>query len=129
MCGEHRTDQHKLKGMSIEAPFQMRSRGVELKLHLGVAPPDIDPGLVRNIVKARTCLAMIIEGKTFADIAETEGTSKRRIQAVFELALLTPEVLGAIAKGEQPAGLMSDNLFKTGFSAVWSEQHEQFAEF
>ncbi len=114
--------------LSIEAPFQMRRRGVELKLHLGVAPPETDPVLVRNIVKARNWLAMIIKGKTFAEIAETEGTSKRRIQAVVELALLSPDVFGAIETGEQPAGLTSDYLIKTSFSAIWSEQREQFAE-
>jgi site-specific DNA recombinase len=114
--------------LTIEAPFQMRRRGVELKLHLGAAPPEIDPVLIRNIVKARNWLAMIIEGKTFTEIAETEGSSKRRVQAVVELALLSPDVLGAIATGEQPVGLTSDYLIKTGFSSVWSEQHEQFAE-
>lgn len=114
--------------LSIEAQFQMRRRGVELKLHLGVAPPETDPVLIQNIVKARNWLAKIIEGKSFADIAETEDTSKRRIQAVVELALLSPDVLGAIVKGEQPVGLTSDYLIKTGFSVIWSEQHEQFAK-
>ena len=115
-------------GLSIEAPFQMRRRGVELKLHLGDAPPEVDRTLVQNIVKARRWLAMIVEGKTFAEIAEAEGTSKRRIQDVVDLAMLAPDVLDAIASGEQPEGPTTDYLIKTGFPADWCEQRKQFAE-
>lgn len=114
-------------GLTIEAPFRTRRRGVELKLHLGDAPPEIDQTLIRNIVKARRWLAMIIDGKTFAEIAQAEGTSKRRVQDIVDLAMLAPELLDAIAKGEQPAGLTSDYLIKTGFPAIWSEQRLQFA--
>lgn len=115
------------KALTIEAPFQMRRRGVELKLHLGVAPVEIDQPLIRNIVKARTWLTMILDGQTFTKIAETDGTSTRRIQAVIELAVLAPDILDSIAAGDQPVGLTSDYLIKTGFSAVWAEQQEQFA--
>ncbi len=112
----------------IETPFQMRRRGVELKLHLGVAPPAIDPVLVQNIVKAKDWLALIIDGKTFAEIANDAGTSKRRIQSVVELALLVPDILTKVAAGEQPDALTSDYLIKTGFSAIWAEQQDQFAK-
>ena len=43
--------------LTINAPFQMRRRGVELKLHLGVAPPEIDKTLVSNIVKGQRWLS------------------------------------------------------------------------
>lgn len=49
------------------------------------------------------------------------------IEAVDDLATLAPEVLNAIAKGEQPEGITSDYLIKTGFPAIWSEQRQQFA--
>jgi len=113
--------------LTIEAPFRTRRRGVELKLHLGDAPPEIDRTLIRNIVKARHWLAMIIVGKTFAEIARVEGTSKRRVQDLVDLAMLAPELLDAIANGEQPEGLTSDYLIKTGFPAIWSEQFQKFA--
>ena len=70
---------------------------------------------------------MIIDGKTFAEIAQAEGTSKRRVQDIIDLATLAPGVLDAIAKGEQAAGLTSDYLIKTGFPVIWSEQRQQFA--
>ena len=113
--------------LTIEAPFQMRRRGVELKLHLGEAPAEIDRTLVQNIMKGRNWLARVIAGKSFSEIADTQGVSKRRVQDVTNLALLAPDVLDGIATGEQPDGLTTDYLIKTRFSAVWSEQRQQFA--
>jgi len=111
----------------LETPFRMRRRGVELKLHLGDAPREVDRTLVQNIVKAQRWMVMIIDGKTFAEIAQAEGTSKRRVQDVIDLALLAPDLLDAIAVGEQSDGLTSDYLIKSGVPAVWSEQRAQFA--
>ncbi|WP_299154609.1 hypothetical protein [uncultured Tateyamaria sp.] len=113
--------------LTIIVPFQMRRRGVELKLHLGEAPAEIDRTLVPNIIKGRSWLAMVVTGKTFSEIAVSEGVSKRRVQDVTNLALLAPEFLDGIATGEQPDGLTTDYLIKTRFSAVWSEQRQQFA--
>ncbi|WP_170478242.1 recombinase family protein [Ruegeria arenilitoris] len=122
-----RADQVDAMELSIEAPFRMRRRGVELKLHLGDAPPEIDQTLARNIIKARHWLAMIVDGRTFSEIAETEGTSKRRVQDVVDLAMLAPDILDAVAAGEQPDGLTTDYLIKSGFPAIWSDQHKQFS--
>ena len=70
---------------------------------------------------------MVIARKTFSEIADFEGILKRRVQDVTNLALLAPDVLYRIDVGEQPDGLTTDYLIKTRFSAVWSEQHAQFA--
>ncbi|MEO1538367.1 MAG: hypothetical protein AAFR73_11625 [Pseudomonadota bacterium] len=105
----------------------MRRRGVELKLYLGDPPPEIDRTLVQNIIKARQYLSQIIEGKTFAEIADVVGVSKRRIQDVTNLALLAPSIIEAIVSGENPPALTTDYLIKNRFSAVWSEQSAQFA--
>lgn len=121
-------DQINGTALTIGAPFRMRRRGVELKLHLGNPAPEVDLILVRNIVKARRWLGMIIEGRTFAEIAAEEGVSKRRVQDVVDLALLAPDVLDAIASGEQSDGLTTDYLIKTGFDPVWSKQRKQFAD-
>lgn len=105
----------------------MRRHGVELKLHLGEPPAEIDRTLVQNIVKGGSWLAMVIAGRTFSEIADTEGMSKRRVQDVTNLALLAPDVIDRIATGEQPDGLTTDYLIKTRFPAVWSEQRDRFA--
>ena len=113
--------------LMIDAPFQMRRRCVELKLHLGAPPLEIDKSLVQNIINGRRWLSMVIAGKTFSAIAEADGVSKRRVQDVASLALLAPDFLGSIVRGEQPQGLTTDYLIKIRFPAIWSEQYEQFA--
>jgi hypothetical protein len=113
--------------LTMEPPFRIRRRGVELKLHLCDAALEIDQTLVRNIIKARRCWAMVIDGRTFSEIAETEGSSKRREQDVVDLAMLAPDVLDAIAAGDQPADLTTDYLIKSVFPATWSDQHKRFA--
>ncbi|MGI9353477.1 MAG: recombinase family protein [Rhizobiaceae bacterium] len=120
-------DEINLERLVIEAPFQTRRRGVELKLYLGNPPPEADHTLIRNIVNARRWLALIIEGETVADIARDQGITRARVHDIVKLALLSPDVLEAIASGEQPDRLTTDYLIKTGFSAVWSEQSEQFS--
>lgn len=113
--------------LTIEAPFQMRRRGVELKLHLGDPPPEIDKTLVQKIARGRRWLTMVINGKSFSEIADSENVSTRRIQDIANLALIASDILDAITLGEQPSGLTTDYLIKTSVSAVWSEQRAQFA--
>ena len=114
-------------GLTIETPFQMRRRGVELKLHLGDPTPQIDETLVQNIVKGRRWLAMVIDGKSFSELAQVENVSTRRVQDIANLALIAPDILDAITLGEKPNGLSTDYLIKTRFSAIWSEQRAQFS--
>ncbi|WP_082182037.1 recombinase family protein [Aestuariivita boseongensis] len=121
-------DRLEAEDLTLTSPFRIRRRGVELKLHLGEAPPEIDRTLVRNIVKAQKWMSMIIGGKSFAEIAQAEGTSKRRVQDVVDLTLLAPDILDSIANGEQPDGLTSDTLIKSGVPATWSDQRAQFAK-
>ncbi len=125
---ECKLDRLDISALCIEAPFRMRRRGVELKLHLGDAPSEADLTLVQNIVKAQRWMAMIKSGKTFTEIAKTESTSKRRVQDVVDLAMLAPDILDSIALGEQPDGLTSNYLIRSGVPALWSEQRERFAK-
>lgn len=114
------------EGLRCEAPFTQRRRGVELKLHLGAAPAEIDRTLVRNVVQARAWLALILKGQSFSEIAVAEDTSNRRVQDLVDLALLAPDLLDAIAEGTQPAGLTTDRLIKSGVPARWADQHAKF---
>ena len=70
---------------------------------------------------------MILDGKSFAEIADSESTSKRKVQDVVDLAMVAPDLLDTISRGEQNKGLTSNYLVKAGVSAVWSEQRASFA--
>ncbi len=114
------------EALVIRAPFTERKRGVETKLYLGAPLPEHDHRLIRNIVTARRWLDDLTRGISFAAIAAREGMSKRRVQDLVDLAMLSPRLLDRIAAGEQPDGLATDALIKRGFPARWSEQERQF---
>lgn len=107
--------------LALTSPFQMRRRGVELKLHLGEAQPEVDRTLVQNIVTAQKLLKMVIGGRRIQAIAAGEGIPAPRIQALVNLAMLSPTMLDLVASGSQPINLTTDYLLKTGFPVVWSD--------
>lgn len=74
-------------------PFRLRKRGVETRLVMADAPTGQDETLIRNIARAHSWLERIKAGETFAQIAEAEGTSKRRVQQMIDLAFLAPDII------------------------------------
>jgi len=113
--------------LDITSPFQHRKRGVETKLIIGDDPAEIDETLLRNIARAHRYFDQVRSGKTFSEIAETEGVSKRRIQQLTELAFLAPDVIRSVREGRQPIGLTSDWLMRHAFTPIWSEQRDLFS--
>ncbi|MGB1565814.1 MAG: recombinase family protein, partial [Paracoccaceae bacterium] len=108
--------------------FQLRRKGVETKIILGGEPPEVDEVLVRNIVKARNWFEAIKRGETFATIASREGTSRRRIQDVIDLAFLAPDILQQVIAGTLPPQVATDVLIKRGVPGRWTEQRLLFKE-
>ncbi len=113
--------------LSFAAQFQHRKRGVETRLIIGELQPEIDATLLRNIARAHRYFDLVRSGKTFAEIAETEGVSKRRVQQLIELAFLAPDIIRSIREGRQPVGMTSDRLKRHAFSPLWTEQRDAFA--
>src|SRR6056297_4889 len=77
--------------------------------------------------KAHRYLAAIRSGKTFSEIAKSEGASKRRIQHLIEFAFLAPDVVRRVHEGHQPVGLTSEWLKQNDIPADWRAQRELFA--
>ena len=69
---------------------------------------------------------MIRCGKTYTEIAQAEGVSKRRIQHLVELAFLAPDVIRDVWEGRQPVELTSQWLKSHAFTPMWIEQRELF---
>lgn len=112
--------------LSIESDFRLRKRGVETKLVLADAIGTRDDTLFRNIALAHRYFDMIRSGKTYTEIAQAEGASKRRIQHLVELAFLAPDVIRDVWEGGQPVGLTSQWLKSHAFTPMWNEQRELF---
>jgi DNA invertase Pin-like site-specific DNA recombinase len=108
-------------------PFALRKRGVETKIVLADAPAGQDETLIRNIARAHAWFQRIRSGETVAAIAESEGTSKRRVQQMVDLAFLAPDIVRDVMDGRQPAGLTSDWCKTHELPADWSEQRRLIA--
>ncbi|MEM6564386.1 MAG: recombinase family protein [Pseudomonadota bacterium] len=112
--------------LNVTSAFRHRKRGVETKLIIGDTQPGIDATLLRNIARAHRYFDLVRSGKTFAEIAEVEGVSKRRVQQLIEPAFLAPDVIRAVREGRQPVGKTSDWLKRHAFYPIWTEQQQVF---
>ena len=112
--------------LSLWSDFRLRKRGLEAKLILADATRPRDQTLFKNIELAHRYFDMIRSGKTYAEITEAEGASKRRIQQLVELAFLAPDFIGDVWEGGQPVGLTSHWLKFHSFTSMWDEQRDLF---
>jgi len=112
--------------LATSSRFQHRKRGVETKIILAGSAAPRDETLFRNIARANKYLAMIKSGKTFAEVADIEGISSRRIQQLIELTFLAPDVIRDVFEGRQPIGLTTEWLQRHAYSPIWQDQRAIF---
>jgi DNA invertase Pin-like site-specific DNA recombinase len=108
--------------LTFEAPFTLRRRGVETRLLLDGDALPRDETLLRNIARGHVFLAMITSGETTRQIAEAHDLSVRRVQQTLEFAFLSPDFVGQIVEGRQPASLTADWCLKHEIPADWAAQ-------
>ncbi|APE44410.1 resolvase [Sulfitobacter alexandrii] len=113
--------------LSIRVTFQLRKRGVETKIILADQSGSRDVVLIRNVVRAHAWYERIKSGETFAAIAKTDGTSKRRIQQMIGLAFLAPDIVRDVLDGRQPIGFTSDWYLRHDLPMAWEEQRALLA--
>jgi len=65
-------------------------------------PRDETP--FKNIAKAHHYFDLTRAGKTYAEIAASEGVSKHRVYKLVDLAFLAPDVVRYVFAGSQPTG-------------------------
>jgi site-specific DNA recombinase len=108
----------------ISASFQMQRRGVEARIILGAAVPQVDPVLAKNILAAQHWYAAIKAGASFGDLAAWEKTTTSRIQQIIGLAFLAPDVLDQVAAGRQPVAFTSEWVKRRQSPADWDQQRQ-----
>ena len=113
--------------ISSSHPFQLRKRGVETKIILADQPAGRDDALLRNIARAHAWLDRIKAGETFAEIAKTKGTSKRRVQQKIDLVFHAPDIVSNVLNGKQPIGFTSDWCLRHDLPSNWTEQRNILA--
>ena len=113
--------------LQFAIPFRIRRKGVEAKFDTGNQAPDVDTVLLRNVAKAHRWFEMLKQGHSFAEIAEQEQLSARRIQQLMDHAFLAPDITRSIIAGKQPAGLTTEYLQRSELPEEWAEQRKLFA--
>jgi site-specific DNA recombinase len=111
----------------ITASFQMQRGGVEAKIIMGAATPQVDPVLVKNILMARRWYKAIKAGASFGAIATQEKTTTSRIQQMIRLAFLAPDILDQIAAGGQPVTFTSEWFKRRQLPEDWDLQRKLIA--
>jgi site-specific DNA recombinase len=106
----------------ITAVFQMQRRGVEARIILGAAVPQVDPVLAKNILAAQRWYAAIKAGASFGDLAAREKTTTSRIQQMIGLAFLAPDILDQTVAGRQPVAFTSEWVKRRQLPAGWDQQ-------
>ena len=96
-----RGSDERLQGLlSIQAPFQIRKRGVETKLIFANAPSQRDETLIKNIAK---------------------------VQQMIDLAFLAPDIIRDVMDGTQRFGFTSDWCKHHSLPVSWTEQRTLIA--
>ena len=98
--------QKPIKPDVLEIPFKMGKRGNQT-LILGpkgeqtLAPPKIDPGLLKSLSKAWSWREALEKGQctSFSDLATKEGCTERYIRKILPLAFLSPMIIEKIITG------------------------------
>jgi len=106
----------------FDAPFQLRRRGVETKLILGGERRERDETLFRNIANGQQVLDLVCAGKSYSQIAERLGTSKRNVQHLIEFAFLAPDIIEDVYAGKQPVGFTSEWVKRNKLPSDWDAQ-------
>jgi site-specific DNA recombinase len=102
---------------SIEVPMRIKRCGMAVKLIVNAetrANSEPDTKLVTLIAKGQAWLNLLLSGrrnsiKAIADEAQVTGSYVTRL---IKLALLAPDIMESIAKGDQPPELTSHQLIR-----------------
>ena len=107
--------------LAIEAPFELRRRGVG-KVVIGEREPTPDRTLLRALSQAHVWAAELRSGKPLSKIAAATGHAESYIRNRSQLAFISPEIQGAILEGRQPTDLTLERIIRKPIPLDWDAQ-------
>ncbi len=117
--------------IELPATIEFKRRGVETKLVLpGVAEQNhgsrCDPALIKALARGRVWFEELATGRaqSLQELAKRDGISRRYIRRFVGLAFLSPRLVEAILKGQQPVELTATRLSELDLPLDWAEQHK-----
>ena len=112
--------------LTIQAPFQLRRRGVETRIVAGDRQRRPDPVLTQRLAEAHRWVEQLRAGRSMSDLAAGSGPTAAYIRTRIQLAFLSPRIQAAIMEGTQPPELSLARILRVGVSLEWAEQERVF---
>jgi hypothetical protein len=124
-----RADDRERHLMVLTIPARLKRTGIEMRIVIedGSEPANVDPGLVRLLVRAYAIRARVVEEPSLPlkEIAAEQGISSSYITRLFRLAFLAPDIVAAILNGRHPPQLTANRLMDdTRLPLDWRAQRE-----
>ncbi len=116
----------------IDIPVERKRCGMAVRLVIGNEAPvkrpqrEPDPGLVSLMVRGKAWLKLLTTGgQSIEAIAENEQLSARYVSRVINVALLAPDIVQALERGDHPIALNATKLVTSvPFPMDWGAQRE-----
>ncbi|MDB5394835.1 MAG: hypothetical protein JWM91_2341 [Rhodospirillales bacterium] len=96
-------------------PIQMKRRGEEMRLVIDGSDGTnhaVDPVLLKAVARGNRWFDELVSGRVSSldELAQRDGLKPRYVSRLMRLALLSPDIVAAIATGRQPIELTADIL-------------------
>ena len=113
----------------LTIPARLKRTGIEMRMVVedGSEPANVDPGLVRLLLRAHAIRARLLEEPSLPlkEIAAEEGISSSYVTRLLRLAFLAPDIVTAILNGRHPPQLTANRLMDdTRLPLDWTAQRE-----
>ncbi|RWD29815.1 MAG: recombinase family protein [Mesorhizobium sp.] len=114
--------------LPITCPFDIKRRGVEMRIVLGdvssnSAEPDV--ALIGLVHRSQLYLHQLTDGsgRSLTEIASLNATTVSEVSRLLPLAFLSPKILSKIIAGNQPIELTAHRLSRlSGLPFAWADQ-------
>ncbi|SFL56882.1 recombinase family protein [Shimia aestuarii] len=107
---------------SVDVPFTIRRRGVEMKIIAGEMAPSPDATLIRALRNAHDWVVQMKAGSSVKQIASATSISESYITRIVPMAFLSPRIQQAILNGSQPTDLTLETIARSKIPMGWSAQ-------
>lgn len=108
--------------LQIQAPFELRRRGVEGNIVAGDPVPEPDRTMLRALARAHTWTAYLRRGKSLSDIAAATSHSESYVRTRAQLALPSRKIQKKILFGSQPPELTLEMIIRKPIPLDWDIQ-------
>lgn len=114
--------------LSITCPFDIKRRGVEMRIVLGDTlsnSAEPNAALIDVVHRSQLYLHQLTDGsgRSLTEIASLNATTVSEVSRLLPMAFLSPKIVSRIIAGNQPIELTAHRLSRlSGLPLAWTDQ-------